>query len=51
MKNVKEPLTIDKASSLMLTIQNMENYRNFSQKFKEAKCTIRREKRLWEKEK
>lgn len=40
----------DKARSLMLTNPNTENNNNFAQKLREAKRTIRREKRLWEKE-
>ncbi|KAL4152688.1 hypothetical protein QTP88_000521 [Uroleucon formosanum] len=40
----------DKARSLMLTNPNTENNNNFAQKLREAKRIIRREKRLWEKE-
>jgi len=39
----------DKTRSLMLTNPNTENNK-FTQKFREAKRTIKREKRLWEKE-
>lgn len=40
----------NKARLLMQTTSNKENNRNFSQKLRKAKRTIRREKRIWEKE-